>query len=85
MTPVDAGDLPPKVRRQVEEQARALPRNTAANTAEPRRKAREAVAIDRGPAYRCATCGEVFDHYGAPAERHADGHGGARLEAVLDR
>jgi DNA-directed RNA polymerase subunit RPC12/RpoP len=32
-----------------------------------------------GARYRCATCGETFEQL-APAERHADGHGGARIE-----
>lgn len=34
-------------------------------------------------AWRCRTCGEVLYSWAA-AERHADGHGGARLDLLLD-
>lgn len=33
--------------------------------------------------YRCHTCGAEFTAWAA-AQRHADSHGGARLELVLD-
>lgn len=36
----------------------------------------------RADRYRCGTCGAMFTAW-APAERHADTHGGARLEMVL--
>ena len=32
--------------------------------------------------YKCQTCGEEFARW-APAARHADAHGGARLEIVI--
>lgn len=31
--------------------------------------------------YRCRTCGQVFTAW-APAQRHANEHGGARVEIV---
>lgn len=34
--------------------------------------------------WRCHTCGQTFTAY-APAERHADSHGGARLEIEVSR
>jgi transposase-like protein len=38
--------------------------------------------VGRGSRWRCHTCGELFTVW-AKAQRHADGHGGARLELVL--
>lgn len=32
--------------------------------------------------YRCARCGATFTAW-APAQAHADAHGGARIEVIL--
>lgn len=37
-----------------------------------------------GYLWRCHTCGATFTAY-APAERHADTHGGARLEGSFEQ
>lgn len=83
--------MPPKLRRAAvaglaraevtrAERAAARARPTpegATVTARPR-----AAAHPGGWARRCATCGDVLPSYAA-AERHADAHGGARLEIDL--
>jgi hypothetical protein len=48
--------------------------------AEPRKKTTRRPAM-RGT-WRCRTCDVVLVGSWAAAERHADAHGGARLEAV---
>lgn len=34
--------------------------------------------------WRCRRCGDIIDGTFASAQRHADTHGGARLEQVID-
>ena len=79
MTRVRVEDLPPGLRRQVLAEAEAGPADGPTPTS---RRARVS-ARGKGTPYRCGTCGEVFGRYGKAAEDHADGHGGARLEAIL--
>jgi len=40
--------------------------------------------MTRRQAWRCHTCGERFTSWAA-AERHADSHGGARIDIELGR
>jgi hypothetical protein len=63
---------------------RARPRTSAreAATREGAGRMPEAPRSSRADRYRCGTCGAMFTAW-APAERHADTHGGARLEMVL--
>jgi len=78
VTRVRIEDLPPKLRKQIEEKAGEGEGGTRVSA----RQTRTPVP-GRGSPYRCHTCGATFTHYGAKAERHADEHGGARLEAIL--
>lgn len=80
MTRVRIEDLPPKLRAQVEERAAAEPAPSGEGVG---RGARGRGSVSPGPAYRCKTCGATFARYGAAAERCADAHHGARLEAIL--
>lgn len=77
-------DLPPALRRQIaaadqrgETRSRARTDSTQPPRARPAR-------LGPGARVRCCTCGQVFDHYGVDVERHADGHGGARIALVLE-
>lgn len=76
MTRVRIEDLPPKLREQV-----------LAKAESPAPSSKRSRAVARGGSgtpYRCHTCGATFERYGAAAERCADSHGGARLEAILE-
>lgn len=64
-------DLPADVRRQIKAGKAAIP-SPATN-----RRARAARPAE--VSYRCGSCPEVSTSYAA-AERHADSHGGARIE-----
>lgn len=83
MTRVRIEDLPPKLRKQVEAKAAASGSATRDEGTETGSRAGQRTSRDAGPAYRCCRCGETFPRYGAAIERHADAHGGARLEAIL--
>jgi hypothetical protein len=54
-------------------------------TSAPVRTSTAARARARPPRgrYRCNTCGALESAY-APAQRHADAHGGARIEIMLE-
>jgi hypothetical protein len=76
MIRVRADELPPgRLRDAV---ARASGENAARASSVVRRRARGA----NRNRYTCATCGTTFSAW-APAERHADTHGGARLALDL--
>lgn len=83
MTRINIKDLPPKLRAQVlaaDEGPTPPPSSTTSNR---RTRVPSGEVRGPGPSYRCRTCGTEFVRYGAAAERCADSHGGARLEAIL--
>jgi transposase-like protein len=63
--------------RQLDAQAQRAARDAA--TREGAGRVRSVPLSSRAARYRCATCGATFTAW-ATAERHADTHGGARLD-----
>ena len=79
--PVNAADLPPEVRKRLQEASTPVSRATSAA---PEDK------LGPGPRYRCngnavEPCGQEFERWGAKIERHADEAGHTRFEALLVR
>jgi len=81
MTRVRLQDLPPAMRERV--LAQQVTTGGHDKRARPDPAGPSPPAAGSGPRYRCHTCGAEFERYGAAAERCADSHHGARLDAVL--